>query len=428
MEASAGCPASFWRHAHALLATAPVLLLVTTGLLLLLLLPLASLTGAPCLSVASADVRSLRAELLAARAEIADLRANAAQCPTSAELAAEELAAACAEAEELRLTAAAAAAPAKATEAPDPLSAARKEISRLRHAAAARTPSLMIAAVMRLHCAEEPGLSQTLAAALNRIEYARLHGYRLAVSTGQEHPRVNHAWNKLAVLERLMHAHRDVEWFLFTDTDAIIEHPAAPVPLERYGAGVELVLQLRSNFFTKPDLDPVADMNSGVMLMRNTAWVRGLLASLLRLGVDFEDGKGCESSPCARMKQFFNGSFNYHVHDQNGLAYVLRRMSQASRAKVFVEAYDFNAQDLWSHAAPRGNSSFRVAHFNGCGFCAKDGNSPFFSHAVCFAAWDAKWRRWLELLRGVEQQRLRERWDGDAPSLLALPMDPGSGE
>ena len=298
------------------------------------------------------------------------------------------------------------------------LRALRAELAAVRAA-----PSLMIVAVMPLHCAGERGLSQALAATLNRIEYARLHGYRLAASTGLEHPRVRGPWNKLAVLQRLMHEHRDIEWFLFTDTDAIIEHPAAPVPLNRYGPDVDLVMLLNRNFFTKKKPDPSRDMNSGVMLLRNTAWARGLLASLLRLSVDYDDEEGCETASCARMKHFLNGSFNYWVHDQNGLAFVLRHMNNASRAKVFIPDSNFNAQDMWSHGRPRDNSSFRIAHFNGCGLCAKDGNSPFFSHDLCFDAWEAKWERWLELLRGVEQQRLRRGGHpGEVPSLLALPV------
>ena len=164
-------------------------------------------------------------------------------------------------------------------------------------------------------CATPDGDAWVMRAQQNKAEFARIHGMQLSWTSAQVDPQYDGAWNKLALLARLMNqslerqggrppggeprskiASRAVngggtrgtssggeEWLFWVDWDVIFTDLSVALPLEEYEAsGTRLVLGGEpKGVFEERDY---LKLNTGVMLLRVHSWSLALLHRMLAVG------------------------------------------------------------------------------------------------------------------------------------------------
>ncbi|KAI9004944.1 hypothetical protein DFJ74DRAFT_712835 [Hyaloraphidium curvatum] len=273
-------------------------------------------------------------------------------------------------------------------------------------------PSVVAVMALAPHrCFSPAGEEQKLRSVRARADYARLHGYAFRADGGV-HPLAPNHWNKIAALHRAARLHPTAEWLFFADVDGIVVNARVPLPLARYPAGVDLVVTGNESAVYGPAPDPRRSINSGVLLLRNTPWMRGFLGRQLEIARAFTaDPDGALAS---EVRAFFGARYHQHIQDQTALLYILRHMPVEDRGRVFFEDRVFNSPDMWMDKMKwkppgyvRTERSFSFVHFTGCQFCYN--GSKGLPTEDCFAAWDAAWERHERDLRAEEDGRLAGR-------------------
>lgn len=271
-----------------------------------------------------------------------------------------------------------------------------------------------------------------LQAILNRVDYARLHGYTLYVEETL-HPRVSGPWNKVAVLDRAFRLFPHASHFLFIDNDAAILNPHIPVETGKYGPEIDFVIKGKRDGLFVGVPDPIIPINSGVLLIRNTPWAARLVSEWLEIAIDFDAGhaKGmnpkheCNTSICLKVRDFFGERYLHYVYDQNGLVYLLHKLPELEQLKVALEPIhgEFNSADMhyertFGRPKQRQNDTFSIGHFSGCQYCGPAAIT--FNRSACLATWEHAWKRSRELVRFEERRRMDVAVN--KPWLDALPM------
>ncbi|KAI9029445.1 galactosyl transferase GMA12/MNN10 family-domain-containing protein [Hyaloraphidium curvatum] len=278
--------------------------------------------------------------------------------------------------------------------------------------AAGPMPDQSVVAVMALsphRCLTPNGEEQKLRSVRARADYARLHGYGFRAD-GDINPQVKEHWNKVAVLHRAMRLHPNAEWLFFADLDAMVVNVRVPLPLGRYPRSVDLVVAGNASAVFGPAPDPRQSINSGVLLLRNTPWMRGFLDRQLEIARAFvTDPHGPLAS---EVRGFFGARYDFWIQDQTALIYILSHMPVEDRRRVHFEDMLFNSPDMWLRTwKPPGyvrtNASFSVVHFTGCQFCGRQAKE--FTPEECFKVWDRAWDRHERDVRAEEDERLARR-------------------
>ncbi|KAI9018424.1 galactosyl transferase GMA12/MNN10 family-domain-containing protein, partial [Hyaloraphidium curvatum] len=243
----------------------------------------------------------------------------------------------------------------------------------------------------------------------NRLDFARLHGYRFHVEA-TVNPDVDGHWNKVALLHRALRLYPDVEWFFMSDIDSIVLHPHVPLPLNRYPPQADLVISGDPQKVYGKDPDTQHCLNSGVLLLRNTPWMRSFLDRQLAIARVFCGPTRDTDEVALKIKAFFGERYNKWIQDQTALVYLLNQLPTQDRAKVYWESQAFNSPDMWigkgsrSSIYNRNESIFTAVHFSGCQFCYSKSN--YLNDTDCFESWNAAWQKHLWLVRREDYLRL----------------------
>lgn len=223
---------------------------------------------------------------------------------------------------------------------------------------------LLVTGVSPSPCKAPAGDHITSLSIKNKQDYARLHGYDFYVSNQQVDKNLTGAWNKVALVRDLLHDHREYEWIMWIDYDALIVDMKFQLPLERY-VGFDFVL-----WGQKKELFELGDahmgLNTGVFLIRNTDWARSLFTEVGKYGV--ENGKLYEKEMEAGLSHY-----DWALFDQNGFAYVLKHWQpERSIDVVFLEgSYTLNGYwKDWPTQKMKGPKKPFIKHYMGCQFCS----------------------------------------------------------
>lgn len=125
----------------------------------------------------------------------------------------------------------------------------------------------------------------------NKQDYASIKGYKFYLSNKLTHNNLNGAWNKVALILKLLRI-KSLEWIVWMDYDSLIMDFDFNIPFEKY-EGKDLILwflvclTLRGQ---EKELFEIGDahngLNTGVMLIRNTLWSRQFFEQVSLLGTN----------------------------------------------------------------------------------------------------------------------------------------------
>ena len=193
--------------------------------------------------------------------------------------------------------------------------------------------------------------------------YCRHYGYTRIVDT-DEHSSIGQlhaAWRKIATINMLLNdSHTDVVVLL--DDDAYINHYW--IPVEYY------LLQYKTHDIIAGEQHPdppsrLHNINTGVMIIRNTMWSRAFFTSIL-------------SSDC-------NYTTQHCCWEQDCIKHLLDRADSWSRVAE-IPAAEFNCQEK---------------HRNYKGIC-----DPYVWHAMGQGL-----KHWLEKPARISLQKMTEKWE-----------------
>lgn len=212
----------------------------------------------------------------------------------------------------------------------------------------------------------------------NKQDYARIHGFQSFFSVNQTDENLKGAWNKVALIRRILLTRSDYEWVIWMDYDALIVNMKFEIPFERY-SGHDLVMWGQpKELYT--DGDAHMGLNTGVLLVRNTKWSRDFFGEVAKLG--FGNGKLHEK---LMMKKL--GVYNWALFDQNGFAYVLKYWKQKLNKKLVYLENSYTLNGYWKDTST--DSDPFVKHYMGCQLCSGINKSEF---ETCkndfFASWN----------------------------------------
>lgn len=170
------------------------------------------------------------------------------------------------------------------------------------------------------------------------------------------------AWQKLALLRGAL---REIppsraEWLLWMDMDVIINDPRTTFPLDWYRKH-DLVMW---GDVTKVKQGDVSGMNSGVLLLRNGPWARGLLDEVARFA-GYPVDTALEADLASQLT-----SYDVGMYEQNPLTFLFK-----SRPEEFLGQHvrweDALTMNVWykkRHDPDVPQPPF-VVHFAGCQLC-----------------------------------------------------------
>ncbi|KAL2644604.1 hypothetical protein R1flu_012191 [Riccia fluitans] len=200
----------------------------------------------------------------------------------------------------------------------------------------------------------------------NRVDYCRLHGitnhlYNMAdIDEG-----VNHAWKKLPVLRALMLKHRNVEWFLWIDGDALITNMNYEVPLDRYKKHNFVVHGSKDLVYEKKQ---ASGLSTASFLIRNCQWSLDFLEAWATMAdKEFEQKWGVFLS-----EHLTDRPQDQPAEDQSAAVYTLAKDPTKWSSKVYLEK---DMSRFWKDTdlsalkdSPELTPPF-VTHFAGCRSC-----------------------------------------------------------
>lgn len=101
----------------------------------------------------------------------------------------------------------------------------------------------------------------------NKQDYVRLHDLPFYYGMGPVDPRFPGFWVKLPMLRMLMLAHREVEWFMWVDSDAMITDMAFEYPIEQHS---DKTLVMSGNVEEVYEKREWVALNTGIFFIRNS--------------------------------------------------------------------------------------------------------------------------------------------------------------
>ena len=196
----------------------------------------------------------------------------------------------------------------------------------------------------------------------NKADWARLHGYELHQMAQTLDATIRPgAWQKVALLQRALRTipPSRAEWLLWLDMDVVIGDVATTFPVDWY-TGKDLVMW---GFKEKISGGDVHGMNSGVLLLRNSAWTRSLIDAIAEYGRYPVDLKVEEKLAAALP------SYDVGMYEQNVLTYLFKTDPAKWLPKVRFE--DALSMNVWYKKVyePDVEQPAFIVHFAGCQVC-----------------------------------------------------------
>ncbi|CAA0841069.1 Glycosyltransferase 6 [Striga hermonthica] len=173
----------------------------------------------------------------------------------------------------------------------------------------------------------------------NKVDYCRIHGYKIFYNNAYLEPKMRSFWAKIPVLKAAMLAHPETEWLFWVDSDAVFTDMEFKVPLERY-KDHNMVVHGWPNMIYE-DKSWVG-LNAGVFLIRNCQWTMEFLDVWANMGPMSPDyNKWGEILSQTLKDRMFLGA-----DDQSALVYLLLKGDKKWTNKIYVEN-QYNLHGYW---------------------------------------------------------------------------------
>ncbi|GER30990.1 alpha-6-galactosyltransferase [Striga asiatica] len=164
----------------------------------------------------------------------------------------------------------------------------------------------------------------------NKVDYCRIHGYKIFYNNAYLEPNMRYFWAKIPVLKAAMLAHPETEWLFWVDSDAVFTDMEFTIPLERY-EGHNMVVHGFPNMIYE-DKSWVG-LNAGVFLIRNCQWTVEFLDVWANMGPMSPDYNKWGKILSETLKdRLFLGA-----DDQSALVYLLLKGDKKWTDKIYVE-------------------------------------------------------------------------------------------
>lgn len=236
---------------------------------------------------------------------------------------------------------------------------------------------LILAANSGGSCSLQLGDYYLFLSLLDKLQYGNVHGYDVLLGMGNVDDDLRKTWNKVAWMQKALNetAREDAEWILWMDLDTVAVESDIAFPLADY-EGKDLVLWIQPELVMQGD---AFQLNTGVMLMRNTYWSRQFIGDVARLG-------RMHVNHWQLMDEVFQEELTTHfdsgLFDQNAMAYLMKRYQDTVMPHVFAADKVFRINAFWRDYIGFDFSRLHEIddrllfnHFSGCSMCAgKDNN------------------------------------------------------
>ena len=151
-----------------------------------------------------------------------------------------------------------------------------------------KQPSVvMLTALHDKPCKYANGDYLNLLSVLNKQDYARLHNYPLVVASRLADPTLHNMWNKVGWILKTFEDYPTADWFFWVDSDTMVIDVNFVLPWNRF-KGKDLVIWGNETRLALGD--GRRGINSGVMLIRNSAWAKDFFEQVAELGRIAEPG------------------------------------------------------------------------------------------------------------------------------------------
>lgn len=212
---------------------------------------------------------------------------------------------------------------------------------------------------------------------LDKLQYGNVHGYDVLLGLGNVDDDLRKTWNKVAWMQKALNetAREDAEWILWMDLDTVAVESDIAFPLADY-EGKDLVLWIQPDLVLQGD---AFQLNTGVMLMRNTDWSQQFIGDVARLG-------RMHVNHWQLMDEVFQEELTTHfdsgLFDQNAMAFLMKRYQESVMPHIFAADRVFRINAFWRDylgvdfsRLHELDDSILFNHFSGCSMCAgKDNN------------------------------------------------------
>mmetsp|Transcript_22187 Transcript_22187/g.36769 ORF Transcript_22187/g.36769 Transcript_22187/m.36769 type:complete len:290 (+) Transcript_22187:212-1081(+) len=233
---------------------------------------------------------------------------------------------------------------------------------------------LLVTAIPPNPCKTDYGDHYNLLSIKNKQDYANIHGYIVFVGSEQIDPSLDGAWNKAALMKRLMET-TNYEWYVWVDIDALVVNQEFALPLNKYHGRDFILWGQEAQIFDKGD--PHSGLNSGVFLLRKSEWSKQFIDEVCSLGK--KDNQEV-------LQNGLQSTFNMALFDQNAFVFVLKKLGRLRSIPHIVLERSYYLNGNWRELGPEVLSKKNpfIVHFAGCRFC-EGGQIPEEDKTLCKA-------------------------------------------
>ena len=235
-----------------------------------------------------------------------------------------------------------------------------------------KQPSVvMLTALHDKPCKYANGDYLNLLSVLNKQDYARLHNYPIVVASRLADPTLHNMWNKVGWILKTFEDYPNADWFFWVDSDTMVIDVNFVLPWNRF-KGKDLVIWGNETRLALGD--GRRGINSGVMLIRNSAWAKDFFEQVAELGRIAEPG--LEN---VLMEELTSPEYKYDpgLRDQNAITYLLKRDATVNMPHTQLVNRQYCLNCYWRDLLELGTLTSDdtrvhfINHFSGCQMCTQ---------------------------------------------------------
>ncbi|GFZ18829.1 Galactosyl transferase GMA12/MNN10 family protein [Actinidia rufa] len=218
----------------------------------------------------------------------------------------------------------------------------------------------------------------------NKVDYCRIHGYKIFYNNAFLHRKMTSVWAKLPPLRAAMVAHPEAEWIWWLDSDAVITDMEFKLPLEKYGNYNFVINGWKDMIYEKRSW---LGLNTGIVLIRNCQWAMDFIETWAGMSTANPNHENLAKT----VKSKITGKeFSSVIDEQSALVYLMLTEREKWADKVYIEnEYSFS-----------GIGCDRLLHtFTGCQPCSGH-HDPSYEPGSC-------WKEMERTLNFADNQVLR---------------------
>ncbi|PSR87917.1 Galactomannan galactosyltransferase [Actinidia chinensis var. chinensis] len=171
----------------------------------------------------------------------------------------------------------------------------------------------------------------------NKVDYCRIHGYKIFYNNAFLHRKMTSVWAKLPPLRAAMVAHPEAEWIWWLDSDAVITDMEFKLPLEKYGNYNFVINGWKDMIYEKRSW---LGLNTGIVLIRNCQWAMEFIETWASMSAANPNHENLAKT----VKSKITGKeFSSVIDEQSALVYLMLTEREKWADKVYIEnEYSFS--------------------------------------------------------------------------------------